>query len=221
MTMQQHPQIDQYIADIEKNILTAKELLEQGHEVSLKRLKAHISEASGIHRKLATREIDDMIASENEALQDIEKCIGEMDFLNVHHKIEDMACFDELFGHLSNALSNARARTGIASRSSEGHLAEFEPELRTAWGNLHRTLEIVRLEIAMASNKLYKNLPEVRSQLAEVFRKAALAKEDEERTDLLYSARQFFDAEANIIKDSLVKFLNEHPGLSKWIKNNR
>ncbi len=219
--MQQHPQIDQYIGNIEKNILEAKQLLEQGHEASLQLLRNHISNATRVHRKLAAREIDDAITSENEALQDIEKCIGEMDFLNAHHKIEDMACFDELFDHLSTALSHARARTGIVSRSSEGHLAEFEPELRTAWENLHRTLEVVRLEIAMASNKLYEDTPELRHQLTEVFRKAAQAKEDKERKDLLYSARQFFDDEANIIKDSLVKFLSEHPELSKWIKNNR
>ena len=219
--MQQHPQIDQYIAHIEKNILKAKELLEQGHEVSLQRLREHISDATRIHRKLAISEIDDAFASESETLQNVEKCIGEMDFLNAHHKIEDMARFDELFADLSTALSDARARAGVELRSSEGHLSELEPELRSAWENLHHTLEIVRLEIAMASKVLYKEMPEIRTQLADIFGNAAMVKEDKERTDLLYSARQFFDDEANIIKESLVNFLTEHPALSKWIKNDR
>ena len=217
--MQQHPQIDQYIADIEKNILKAKELLEQGHEVSLQRLKDHIFNATSIHHKLATREIDYTFATESQALQEVEKCIGEMNFLNAHHKIEDMAQFDELFARLSTALSDARAIAGIVSRSSEDHLAEFEPELRPAWKKLHHTLEVVRLEISLAANLSYKEMPEVRNQLAEVFRKAALPQEHIERKNLLYSARHFFDKEANIIKDSLVEVLSEHPALSKWIKD--
>jgi len=217
--MQQHPQIDQYIADIEKNILKAKELLEQGHEVSLQRLKDHISKATHIHRKLAAREIDDAVASEREALQEVEQCIGEMAFLNAQYEIEDLARFDELFAHLSKALSDARARAGIESRMSEGHLAEFEPELRSAWRNLHHTLEIVRLEIAMASKVSYREMPAVRNQLAEIFSKAALPQEHIERKNLLYSARHLFDKEANIIKDSLVDVLSEDPALSHWIKD--
>ncbi len=217
--MQQHPQIDQYIADIEKNILKAKELLEQGHEVSLQRLKDHISNATNIHHKLATREIEDAFTNESEALQKVEKCIGEMDFLNAHHKIGDLSRFDELFTHLSKALSDARAKAGMITRTSEDHLPQFEPELRAAWKNLHHTLEIVRLEISLAANLSYIEMPEIRNQLAEVFRKAALPQEHIERKNLLYSARHFFDKEANIIKDSLVEVLSEHPALSKWIKD--
>lgn len=213
----QHPEIDQYIAAVEKDILKAKALLEKGYETSLIQLKNAIVEVDRTHRKIAKLEIRAAVSSGREALDKVEHCIGQMDFLNAHQKIDGLGEFDDLFAQLSEALKAAKLTVAFALKSTKEHTTECEGELKSVWTQLHLYLEVVRLEIAMAAHISDEEMPEVRAKLCEIFGKAAISREPHQRRKLLESTRHLFDEEEAIIKDNLIEILSEHPELAKWI----
>ncbi len=118
-----------------------------------------------------------------------------MDLLNAHHKIEEIANFDELFAHLSESLKKARTLD-----STQHHLEALSGELGLAWAELHLALEMVRLEIGISTTVTETKRNEVRRKLIATFEEAKKPHDLPKKRGILYQARHAFDEDAAILK---------------------
>jgi hypothetical protein len=181
--------INDYIRQLEKDLLEAKRLLRSGLDVSLAQLAGATQQVKQAMRSEVKAKLKALEVLAEDAIDKIEERVGRLNYLAAEQEVKSLEAFNRLAEPLAKSLHQARATIAKLDEIGQREFAALPGDIATAWHDLHLYIEIVRLELSLAENHNEEGIATVRAQLVEQFEQAAAAaaeaRQEHEATSLV------------------------------------
>ena len=165
--------INDYIRQLEKDLIDAKHLLHSGLETSLAHLRGAADNVKATLCSEAKAKLTTLEVLAEDAIDKIEKRVGELNYLAAEEDFEGPENFDQLAAPLAKSLHEARLEVAKLDEKGQGELAGLPGDISSAWRDLHLSLEVVSLQLKLLDFENEERVAEARARLVKEFDQAA------------------------------------------------
>lgn len=164
-----------YRDTIETDLLEAKQLLRSGLGLALKKLNQVTNSAELLMRSSASAELKALEDLGEEAIDNIQSKLGELNYLTAEGDIKSVEDFERVTAPLSDLLATARRKLAKIDEIGQRELGEPQSsEIAKAWRDLHLHIEIVRFELSLTETKSVEEADKIRAAFENEMQSAAM-----------------------------------------------